>query len=100
MPAEIAARALDQQARSFALDVTPYLLYCTGPAVAGLLTSNVAEYCEFKSLEGLLYMGGGAAAAAADSDGRPIHGHCRASPAAKTTSLPANCCRPWTSAAS
>jgi len=67
VPAEIAARALDQQARSFALDVTPYLLYCTGPAVAGLLTSSVAEYCEFKSLEGLLYMGGGAAAADARS---------------------------------
>lgn len=58
--AEIAARVLNetQLTRSFALDVTPYLLFCTGPAVAGLLASGVADYCEFKSLEGLLYMDG------------------------------------------
>ena len=46
---------LEKQARSFALDVTPSLLYAAGPAVEGLLTSQVSEYLEFKSLEGLLW---------------------------------------------
>lgn len=39
--------------RSFALDLTPGLLYANGVEVAGLVKSGVAEYCEFKSLLGL-----------------------------------------------
>lgn len=54
--AETAAAVLDRQSRSIALDVTPYLLYASGPAVNGLLSSSVSDYVEFKSLEGLLYM--------------------------------------------
>jgi RAB protein geranylgeranyltransferase component A len=42
--------------RSLALDVTPGLLFCAGPSVSGLLTSGVADYLEFKSLEGLLWL--------------------------------------------
>jgi Rab proteins geranylgeranyltransferase component A len=50
-----AAQILDQYSRSLALDVTPYLLYASGPAVDGLLLSTVSNYLEFKSLEAVLY---------------------------------------------
>jgi RAB protein geranylgeranyltransferase component A len=43
------------QQRDFAFDLTPFLLYASGPAVQALLTSGVAEYMEFKPLEGLLW---------------------------------------------
>ena len=48
---------LDQgrSSSSFALDVSPGLLFAWGPAVQGLLQSSVADYVEFKSLEQLLY---------------------------------------------
>ena len=39
--------------RQFALDCTPTLLYTMGSAVNALLTSQVSDYLEFKSLEGL-----------------------------------------------
>jgi Rab proteins geranylgeranyltransferase component A len=52
--AAAAETILDRQSRSLALDVTPYLLYASGPAVDGLLVSSVSDYVEFKSLEGLL----------------------------------------------
>lgn len=58
MAAASAHAILDCHSRSLALDVTPYLLYASGPAVSGLLASNVSDYVEFKSLEGLLYMEG------------------------------------------
>ena len=50
-----ASLILDTYSRSLALDVTPYLMYAAGPAVDGLLTSNVSNYIEFKSLDALLY---------------------------------------------
>jgi Rab proteins geranylgeranyltransferase component A len=46
---------LEQRSRSFALDVTPSLIYASGPAVYGLLQSKVADYLEFKSLEGMYW---------------------------------------------
>jgi RAB protein geranylgeranyltransferase component A len=36
--------------RGWALDATPQLLYAWGPAVRGLMTSQVADYLEFKSV--------------------------------------------------
>jgi Rab proteins geranylgeranyltransferase component A len=53
--AAAAEAILDRHSRSLALDVTPYLLYASGPAVDGLLTSSVSDYVEFKSVEGLLF---------------------------------------------
>ena len=52
-----AQQVLEQQ-RHFAFDLTPFLLYAWGPAVQALLTSGVAEYMEFKPLEGLLWYNG------------------------------------------
>lgn len=52
---EVARQILDEHSRSLALDITPYLLFSNGPAVSGLLTSGVADYLEFKSLEGVYY---------------------------------------------
>ena len=52
------AQKVLQQDRSFAFDLTPSLLYASGPAVQALLTSGVAEYLEFKPLEGLLWSSG------------------------------------------
>jgi RAB protein geranylgeranyltransferase component A len=51
------AQQVLQQKRSFAFDMTPSLLYASGPAVKALLTSGVADYMEFKALEGLLWFG-------------------------------------------
>ena len=44
-----------RSASSFALDISPGLLFAWGPAVQGLLRSGVSDYMEFKSLEQLLY---------------------------------------------
>eukprot|EP00978_Attheya_sp_CCMP212_P003679 scaffold7745_cov55-Attheya_sp.AAC.6 len=44
---------LYQQRREVGLDVTPGLLFASGPAVDGLLASGVADYLEFKSMLGL-----------------------------------------------
>lgn len=41
------------QQRSFALDLSPSLLYADGEAVDGMINSGVSEYCEFKSIIGL-----------------------------------------------
>lgn len=41
---------------SFALDLSPGLLYASGTAVQGLLTSKVADYVEFKSVQGLFWL--------------------------------------------
>jgi RAB protein geranylgeranyltransferase component A len=41
---------LGAKSRSFAIDVTPGLIWAQGPAVLGLLQSSVSEYVEFKSL--------------------------------------------------
>ena len=49
-----AQQILNQQ-RHFAFDLTPSLLYASGPAVKALVTSGVADYMEFKALEGLLW---------------------------------------------
>jgi hypothetical protein len=47
---------LHRHSRSLALDMTPYVLFSAGPAVRGLLTSGVADYLEFKSMEGMYYL--------------------------------------------
>jgi RAB protein geranylgeranyltransferase component A len=45
-----------QNARSLALDATPAFVLAAGRAVQGMLASGVAEYLEFKSLEGLHWL--------------------------------------------
>ena len=44
---------LERRSRSFAIDVSPGLIWAQGSAVVGLLQSSVSEYVEFKSLEQL-----------------------------------------------
>ena len=46
---------LESQSRSFAMDLTPNLIFASGVATHAFLTSGVAEYLEFKPLEGLLW---------------------------------------------
>ena len=46
---------LDSHSRSFAMDLTPNLIFASGVAVTSFLTSGVSEYLEFKSIEGLLW---------------------------------------------
>lgn len=53
-----AEKLLQQSARSFAIDVTPTLIFGSGTAVSGFLTSNVSEYVEFKPIEGMLWFDG------------------------------------------
>ena len=53
MQQEAADEILNQRSRSFAIDVTPGLIWAQGPAVLGLLQSSVSDYVEFKSLERL-----------------------------------------------
>eukprot|EP00977_Amphora_coffeiformis_P010087 scaffold2353_cov167-Amphora_coffeaeformis.AAC.78 len=48
-----ATEILERRSRSFAIDVTPGLIWAQGSAVLGLLQSSVSEYVEFKSLEQL-----------------------------------------------
>jgi hypothetical protein len=45
-----------QNSRSLALDATPAFVLAAGRAVQGMLASGVAEYLEFKSLEGLHWL--------------------------------------------
>jgi RAB protein geranylgeranyltransferase component A len=47
---QAAANILGAKSRSFAIDVTPGMIWAQGPAVLGLLQSSVSEYVEFKSL--------------------------------------------------
>mmetsp|Transcript_26131 Transcript_26131/g.38678 ORF Transcript_26131/g.38678 Transcript_26131/m.38678 type:complete len:732 (+) Transcript_26131:60-2255(+) len=48
---------VEKRQRSFALDLSPALLFANGDAVDGFINSGVSEYCEFKSVIGLhLYM--------------------------------------------
>lgn len=49
-------KLLQEQSRSFAIDVTPSLIFGSGAAVLGFLMSNVSEYVEFKSIEGMLWL--------------------------------------------
>lgn len=42
--------------RFFSLDATPALILASGPAVTGMLASNVADYLEFKPIEGLYWL--------------------------------------------
>jgi RAB protein geranylgeranyltransferase component A len=44
------------QQRFFALDATPACVLASGQAVMGMLASNVADYLEFKSVEGLYWL--------------------------------------------
>lgn len=44
---------IESRQRSFALDLSPALLYADGDAVDGMINSGVSEYCEFKSIIGL-----------------------------------------------
>ena len=46
---------LQKQSRQFAIDITPSLIFASGSAVEGFLKSGVADYLEFKSIEGLLW---------------------------------------------
>jgi Rab proteins geranylgeranyltransferase component A len=53
-----AEKLLQQSSRSFAIDITPSLIFGSGAAVSGFLTSNVSEYVEFKPIEGMLWFDG------------------------------------------
>ena len=44
---------VEKRQRSFALDLSPALLFANGDAVDAFITSGVSEYCEFKSVIGL-----------------------------------------------
>jgi RAB protein geranylgeranyltransferase component A len=62
-PAQIQSQAqvdaqtiLQHHSRSLALDITPSLVYAAGTAVDALIQSGVADYLEWKALEGLLYL--------------------------------------------
>ena len=50
-----AQNILKSQSRSFAMDLSPNLIFASGVATHSFLTSGVAEYLEFKSVEGLLW---------------------------------------------
>jgi RAB protein geranylgeranyltransferase component A len=52
---KVARQLLLEHSRAFALDITPGLIFCSGPAVQGLLTSGVSEYLEFKTIQGMLF---------------------------------------------
>jgi Rab proteins geranylgeranyltransferase component A len=66
-----AQEILESRSRSFALDVTPSLLYCGGRSIQALLDSQVSDYLEFKALNGLLWYRPPPAAAAANNDDNP-----------------------------
>jgi RAB protein geranylgeranyltransferase component A len=44
------------ESRSLALDASPTFVFAAGRAVQGMLASGVAEYLEFKTLEGLFWL--------------------------------------------
>lgn len=48
-------KILHEQSRSFALDMTPTLVFGAGAAVQGFLTSGVSDYCEFQTVPALLF---------------------------------------------
>jgi GDP dissociation inhibitor len=96
--AVLAREILDQRSRSIALDISPGLLYAHGPAVQGLLTSHVADYCEFKSLQGLWWWyyrhddeKTARSKSAKNADSKWCH-------VVKMTCLVRRCSRPWKSA--
>ena len=47
---------LKQGTRTFALDATPLFVLATGRAVQGMLASGVADYLEFKTVDGLSWL--------------------------------------------
>ena len=47
---------LQQSARSLALDATPSFVLAAGRAVQGMLASGVADYLEFKTVDGLYWL--------------------------------------------
>lgn len=47
---------LKEKARQLAIDASPAFVLATGRAVDGMLASNVADYLEFKSVEGLMWL--------------------------------------------
>lgn len=51
----LARTILEENSRSLAFDITPTAIYAAGSAVHGLLLSGVAEYLEWKAIEGLVY---------------------------------------------
>ena len=51
-----AQHILERQSRSLALDVTPCLLYASGIAVQGFLTSGVAEHLEFQTMQAVYWL--------------------------------------------
>ena len=51
-----ARHCLEEQSRTFALDISPSLLFASGTAVDAFLRSGVADYVEFQSLEGIYYL--------------------------------------------
>jgi RAB protein geranylgeranyltransferase component A len=53
MDTMIFSEYIEKRQRSFALDLSPALLFANGDAVDGLIKSCVSEYCEFKSIIGL-----------------------------------------------
>lgn len=50
-----AEKLLQRSSRSFAIDITPTLIFGSGAAVSGFLASSVSEYIEFKPIEGMLW---------------------------------------------
>lgn len=46
--------ALKKEWRKFNLDLAPRLLYCRGSMVELLITSDIAKYCEFKTVTRML----------------------------------------------
>ena len=51
-----ALEIIQNQQRYFALDVTPTFILASGRAVQGMLASGVADYLEFKAVEGLYWL--------------------------------------------
>jgi Rab proteins geranylgeranyltransferase component A len=52
---KLESEAILKQSRYLALDATPQFILAAGRAVQGMLASGVAEYLEFKTLEGLYW---------------------------------------------
>ncbi|KAG7374446.1 GDP dissociation inhibitor [Nitzschia inconspicua] len=52
----VEAEELMKLHRFFALDATPAFILASGPAVQGMIASNVADYLEFKAVEGLYWL--------------------------------------------
>jgi RAB protein geranylgeranyltransferase component A len=50
------AKQILENDRYLALDATPAFVLATGKAVSGMLASNVADYIEFKTVEGLFWL--------------------------------------------